>query len=307
MIDEVWEVSFSERKRIASVLSFLRRCECPYIGRPVVRMYGEGNLQKDMKEEAWASPLLILLSYPLSERHITLHRFLQTEEGRRREVKLSLAYQLLQAVSFLHACGVSHQFLSSDVVLVEVEPEPTIRVIHFCGSTTSSDCSGSYICVRNYRPPEVVLQLSGIKSKAVDCWALGCLLFEIYTGSAAFSLEESAGNFRPQLVRKQLEETVRVIGRLKKDSIPPGCPDRVSEYLLGLNYDASFSSRMRLAGPEDETEMWIMMIRPLLQFNFHLRPPVSELLRHRVFAGMPLPVAWPVPDGNPLQLQELIG
>ncbi|RNE98220.1 protein kinase [Trypanosoma rangeli] len=306
MIDEVWEVTSSETQRIAGVLTFLRRNTCPYIGRPVLRRYREGNEMEGAKEKKSASPLRILLSYSFSQHTVTLHQFLQMTDSLHREVKLSLAHQLVQAIAFLHTCGVSHQFLSSDVVAVELKPEPTVRIIHFCGGTTSSDCGGSYICVRNYRPPEVLLQLSGLRPKAIDCWALGCLLFEIYTGSAAFSLEASDGNFRPGLVREQLTETVRVIGKLGEDNIPPGCSDRVSEFLLGLDYDASFPARMRLAAPEEETEVWISLVRALLRFNFHLRPSVEELLRHELFADLPPPFNWPVPDEESLPLHTLL-
>lgn len=306
MMDEVWEISSGETQRIFSILSFLRQSTCPYIGRPIVRVYEEGNKKDDEKRCASASPRHLLLSYPLSERRMMLHQFLQLDGSRSLEVRLSLAYQLVQAVAFLHTCGVSHQFLSSDVVAVELTPEPTIRLTRFYSCTTSSDCSGSYICVRNYRPPEVVLQLNGIQPKAVDCWALGCLLFEVYTGSPAFSLEVSGGNFRVQLLKQQLEETVKVIGRLEEDDIPPGCPERVSQYLVGLNYDASICSRMLAVGTAEEAESWMTLVRPLLHFNFLMRSTANDVLQHKIFAGLSPPVKWPVPCKVLSQLQELL-
>ncbi|KEG11280.1 protein kinase [Trypanosoma grayi] len=306
MNDEVWEFSPNETQRILTVISLLRQTTCPYLARPIVRAYEEADRRGSEKEISGSSPLRLLVSYPSSTHSVTLHQYLQLDHSRRSDVKVSLAYQLARAVDFLHTCGVGHQFLSSDTVVVELEPDPTIKITNFCSCTTSPNCTNSYICVRNYRPPEVVLQLSGIQPRAVDCWALGCLLFEVYTGSAAFSLERADGNFQPQLIKQQLSETVKGIGRLGADDIPPGCPERVSQYLLGLHHDASISARMRVAGPSEEAERWISMVRPLLHFNFNLRSSAKEVLQHELFAGLPPPVNWPTPCEVPARLQELL-
>ncbi|KAH9601369.1 Protein kinase domain [Trypanosoma melophagium] len=307
MNDEIWEFTPTEAKRIMNVLSFLRECECPYIGRPVVRVYEEES-QKNLEMRCTTdSPCRIILSYPSPARKMTLHQYLQLDESRPYQVKVSLAYQLIQAVAFLHKCSVGHQFLSSDAVAVELGPEPTIKITNFYSCTTNfSDCSGNYICVRKYRPPEVVLQLSGIKPNAVDCWALGCLLFEVYTGSAAFSLEREEGTFRPQLIKQQLEEAVKGVGRLDTNDIPPGCPERVSQYLLGLDCESSIYSRLLSAGPEDEARLWISLVMPFLKFNYLLRPEAHELLQHKVFEGLPLPVNWPIPTEVALKLEDLL-
>ncbi|ORC92257.1 protein kinase [Trypanosoma theileri] len=307
MNDEIWEFTPTETKRIMSVLSFLRDCGCPYIGRPVVRVYEEESQKNIDTRCTTESPRRIILSYPSPVRKLTLHQYLQLEESRRYEVKVGLAYQLVQAVAYLHKCGVSHQFLSSDAVAVELGPEPIIKITNFYSCTTSfSNYSGSYICVRKYRPPEVVLQLSGIKPNAVDCWALGCLLFEVYTGTAAFSLERGEGTFRPQLIKQQLEEAVKGIGRLDKDDIPPGCPERVSQYLLSLDCESSIFSRLQLAGPEEEAKLWISLVMPFLKFNYLLRAEADELLQHKVFAGLPPPVNWHIPTEVASELEDLL-
>jgi serine/threonine protein kinase len=60
-----------------------------------------------------------------------------------------------------------------------------VKLIDFGGSCFIHDYLSSYVQSRSYRAPECIV--GAPYSKPIDMWSLGCVLFEIYTGSVLFS------------------------------------------------------------------------------------------------------------------------
>jgi len=135
----------------------------------------------------------------------------------------SISRQLLKAVSFLHDClGLVHTDLKPEnILLVESDLNrsstpsaktsherlnnsrstsskscssstastyPRIKLIDF-GSATFADHFHSFlVSTRHYRSPEVILHLGW--SFPCDIWSVGCIIFELLTGSSLFQTHD---------------------------------------------------------------------------------------------------------------------
>ncbi|KAK2959156.1 putative serine/threonine protein kinase [Blattamonas nauphoetae] len=84
-----------------------------------------------------------------------------------------------------------------------------IVIIDMGSATFATHHHSSLVCTRHYRPPEVVLGLGW--SYPVDIWSIGCILYEMYTGTPLFlthdniehlaMMQKALGDFRELLVK----------------------------------------------------------------------------------------------------------
>ncbi|KAL1410904.1 U4/U6 small nuclear ribonucleoprotein prp4 [Vanrija albida] len=94
------------------------------------------------------------------------------------------AHQMLLALSLMRKCNIVHADIKPDNVLVS-ENKAVLKV---CDLGTAADVSEGevtpYLVSRFYRAPEIILGLP--YDFAIDVWAIGCTLFELYTGKILF-------------------------------------------------------------------------------------------------------------------------
>merc|ERR1740138_539209 len=101
-------------------------------------------------------------------------------KGMSMQAVRSYTQQLLIGLSHMHWCKIVHADIKPDNILIAKGHQ----IVKFCDLGTAvelKDISPSpYLASRFYRPPEVIL---GVEyTQAVDTWALGCSLYEIFTG-----------------------------------------------------------------------------------------------------------------------------
>lgn len=116
-----------------------------------------------------------------------------------------IAYQLCYAVGFLHSQGIIHTDLKPDNILFvdssytevySVENNRKIRLINRTniklidfGCAISDEKQGPFVISnRNYRAPEVVLRY--LWSHPVDTFAIGCIIYELFTGKFLFNVQD---------------------------------------------------------------------------------------------------------------------
>ncbi|KAK4495917.1 hypothetical protein PRZ48_013185 [Zasmidium cellare] len=95
------------------------------------------------------------------------------------------AYQMFQALYHLKSAEVLHADLKPDNVLVN-EKRNLIKVCDFGTATLEQDAELTpYLVSRFYRAPEVILGMDF--DYAIDMWAIGCTLYELYAGRILFN------------------------------------------------------------------------------------------------------------------------
>ena len=108
--------------------------------------------------------------------------------GRNRGLSLAAVHvygqQLLVALKHLRNCGVLHADIKPDNILVS-ERRNAIKLADFGSAMFDGDNEITPLLVsRFYRAPEIMLGLP--YGHPLDMWAVGCVLFELFTGDIAF-------------------------------------------------------------------------------------------------------------------------
>jgi len=180
----------------------------------------------------------------------------------------SFAEQSMQALSFLHdSLKLTHTDLKPEnILLYSMEPprhaafpreaewlrakghdsskagalgdylrpaNSRIKLIDFGNATYEDEHHSSIINTRQYRSPEVILEL-GWKELS-DQWSIGCILMELYSGDQLFETHEEL---------EHLALITRVIG-----AFPQGMLDRASSSVNG-KYLTQAGGHARLAWPD---------------------------------------------------------
>jgi len=113
--------------------------------------------------------------------------------------------QSLQALHFMRRIKLTHTDLKPEnILLVHNDYEwvpfprgtgtvkrpkcPDIKIIDFGSATFEDEYHCSIINTRQYRAPEVILDIGW--SMSSDVWSLGCILMELYTGVLLFKTHE---------------------------------------------------------------------------------------------------------------------
>jgi len=114
------------------------------------------------------------------------------------------AKQLMEALEFMHSFGLVHTDLKPENILLttvkEVPyqyhgrwyniPESTkVKVIDFGGATYDKDKKSCIVATRQYRAPEVLLEMGW--SMPSDMWSAGCILAELYIGDLLFATHDT--------------------------------------------------------------------------------------------------------------------
>eukprot|EP01051_Picozoa_sp_SAG22_P010083 SAG22_NODE_885_length_6667_cov_2.429507_3_plen_650_part_00 len=142
-----------------------------------------------------------------------------------REVRL-VAAQVALALIAIHNLGVIHRDLKPENLLINREGH--VKIGDFGLSKRVVDRTFTFCGTPDYMAPEVIQNLG--HNKAVDYWALGCLIYEMFVGDAPF--------YRPgaesKVFERILRPKVRLVKRtLKKLTSPWRCSSSSSSAVLG--------------------------------------------------------------------------
>lgn len=176
----------------------------------------------------------------------------------------SVMYQILKGLEFMHERGIFHRDLKPENLLYTTE---TIKLTDFglARPFLSGPPYTEYISTRWYRAPEVLLK-NGTYGPAVDVWAVGAIMAEMY------------------LLRPLFPGTSEV-NQMKCICTLLGSPSE-EEWPEGGRFRASFPSvpSVPLSDviPHASTEA-LHLLQALLHWNPAQRPSASEALKYPFF------------------------
>ncbi|KAM8741758.1 dual specificity protein kinase CLK4-like isoform 1-T2 [Acanthopagrus schlegelii] len=211
-----------------------------------------------------------------------------------------MAFQIFRAVCFLHRNKLTHTdlkpenilFVSSDYDLVYNEETKCkqkklrsldVKVVDFGTATFDHDHHESLVSTRQYRAPEVILDLGW--SQSCDVWSLGCVLMEFFLGRVLFMTHDS---------REHLAMMEKVLG-----PIPPHLLKKTSKkhYVHNerLNWDEQGSSgdyirkhckplKQFMQRASEEERQLFDLLSCMLEYDVCRRITLEEALWHPFFS-----------------------
>ncbi|WKY01430.1 hypothetical protein Q1695_015432 [Nippostrongylus brasiliensis] len=196
-------------------------------------------------------------------------------------------YQILRGLKYIHSANVLHRDLKPSNILLNGNCDLKICDFGLARVTDPrKDHTGfltEYVATRWYRAPEIMLNSKGY-TKAIDIWAVGCILAEMF-------------NRRPLFPGKHYIDQLNLIVSLL------GSPSHEDlQFIINVKAQA-FLARL----PRKQKEPWANMfpdadpaaldlLDRLLTFNPHKRITVDEALAHPYFAQYHDPFDEPVCD-----------
>jgi len=198
-----------------------------------------------------------------------------------------ITHQILQGFNYLQSKDIVHGDIKPDNVLIfTTDPlgnplGSLICKITDFGFSIPTSCHPKEIKTSAYnvyfRAPEVLFGLGfGL---AADIWAIGCLIYYIYSLDYLFYEANDANvipneNLRGELVAQHIFETL---------GSPKGNWDELYDYITKKGFNFNFGNKsLEIMSKVGNTDMF-NIIYGMLQYNPHNRTPISDALKNRVF------------------------
>uniref|UniRef100_A0A8R1I688 Protein kinase domain-containing protein n=1 Tax=Caenorhabditis japonica TaxID=281687 RepID=A0A8R1I688_CAEJA len=215
------------------------------------------------------------------------------------EHTLHIAWQLCNAVKFLHDNKLTHTDLKPENILFVdsryatkmVDKKPTrvlinthVRLIDFGSATFDTEHHSTIVSTRHYRAPEVILELGW--SQPCDVWSIGCILYELYTGVTLFQTHENREHLAmmervlgdiPQRMAKKTKTKFFVNGRL--DWVTTSAD---AAYVR----DNCKPLRRAMISTDPEHVELFELIENMLMFEPISRMDLKEAIEHRYFSRL---------------------
>jgi len=178
-----------------------------------------------------------------------LHKVIRTQQLSDDHAQYFI-YQTLRALKTIHSADLVHRDLKPANLLLNANCDLKVcdfglaRSVHptTCGTTTGDKMMTEYVATRWYRAPENMLSFN-MYTKAIDMWAVGCILGELLSGRPLFPGRD---------YRHQLELVLHVIGTPTLEEFHAITTRRSREYLrsMPIRKKQNFKTLFPLASPD---------------------------------------------------------
>ncbi|KDQ15487.1 hypothetical protein BOTBODRAFT_44117 [Botryobasidium botryosum FD-172 SS1] len=206
----------------------------------------------------------------------------------------TLLYQLLNGVLYLHASHIMHRDLKPANILITssgIVKIGDLGLARLCHNPLLPLVSGDKVVVTIwYRAPELLM---GAKhyTKAIDCWAVGCIFAELLSLRPIFKGEEAKLDAKKN-VPFQRDQVIKIFEVL-------GTPDAVADRWPGLPKMPEYANMLRLDRYNYVLPAWVNqrlhapagfdLIAKLFDYNPTTRITAQEALAHKWFTQDPKP------------------
>lgn len=212
------------------------------------------------------------------------------------------AYQMFQSLLLMKSAEVLHADLKPDNILIN-EKRTLIKICDFGTATLQQDAELTpYLVSRFYRAPEVILGMDF--DYAIDMWAIGCTLYELYAGRILFNgsdnnnmlrvIQECRGKLpnrlikRAKLADKYFDDSFTFYG-LDRDKMTGNVVQRAMHFGQGL---PGRDLKSRLGGNVSrmdaktlkEHHAFVDLLDKCLQLDPEKRIKPKDALHHHFFA-----------------------
>jgi len=194
-------------------------------------------------------------------------------------------YQMLRGLAYIHMNGICHRDLKPQNMLVD-RHAGILKLCDFGSAKTlvASEPNVSYIGSRYYRAPECILGAVNYTT-AIDLWATGCVMGEMFLGKPLFPGANSTD---------QIVQIMKVLGTPTREEV-----QAMNENYMEFHFPAvarqPWNRVFRQGIPADAADL----LTKLLTYTPRLRLSAMQALAHSFFDELRDPQAR-LPNGRPL-------
>ncbi|CAI0426417.1 unnamed protein product [Linum tenue] len=201
----------------------------------------------------------------------------------------SFMSQVLQGLSNMHKNGYFHRDLKPENLLVTNE---VLKIADFglAREVSSQPPYTEYVSTRWYRAPEVLLQ-SSVYTPAIDMWAVGAILAELFTLSPIFPGESELD---------QLYKICCILGSPDWNTFPEAT--NISR-LINISHSEITPANLSEIIPNGSSEALDLIVQ-LCSWDPHKRPTADQALQHPFF-HVAMRVPYPLRDPLELSLNNI--
>ncbi|XP_055377348.1 serine/threonine-protein kinase dyf-5 [Condylostylus longicornis] len=184
----------------------------------------------------------------------------------------NILYQVLNGLAFMHRHGFFHRDLKPENLLCSGPELVKIADFGLAREIRSRPPFTDYVSTRWYRAPEVLLHSTRYGS-AIDLWAIGCIMAELYTFRPLFPGSSEVD---------QLFKICSVLGTPEKDDWPDG-------YKLALAIHFRFPECIKVPLNTIITRSGnagLQLLEELLHYDPEKRPTAQQSLRYPYFQAI---------------------
>ena len=225
--------------------------------------------------------------------------------------KQVILYGILKALKYMHSGHLIHRDLKPSNVLVN-EGDCSVKICDFGlarsvdpaqnneSSFESAQVLTDYVATRWYRAPELLLG-SITYTKAIDIWAVACIVAEMELGKPAFPGTSTLN---------QLEKIVSVTGRPSPEDLETINSPQAEKVMSEASPPGRTSLEEMMTRASADA---IDLMRRCLRFNIKQRPTVDDLLEHKFVKpfrqpseeiACPRPIRIPIDDNMRLRTRD---
>jgi len=208
-------------------------------------------------------------------------------------------YQTLRALKTIHGANIVHRDIKPANLLVNDNCDLKVcdfglaRNLSTCGTlgkgSGDSGAMTEYVATRWYRAPENMLS-NAVYTKAIDIWAVGCILAELLSGRPLFPGRDYS---------HQLDLILDILGTPTVDGFSSITSRRAREYIRALPIKRARSFRNLFPTASENA---IDFLNKTLTFDPAKRMTVEEAIRHPYLSTYHDPADEPI--ASPLGSEE---
>ena len=176
---------------------------------------GNGTITKD-KEIIKTRNYFIVEFAPKGD----LYKYVKYAQGFKENHTKVIFQKILMGVQALHESGIYHLDLKLENIVLDNDFNP--KICDFGLATNEKGKLIDNIGTKGYKAPQIV-ELSGYSGEKADIFSLGCILFNLITGTIAFENAESNNAVYKYIITKKIDKFFEKIDNIlnRTESLSP--------------------------------------------------------------------------------------